>query len=326
MSAAPAPAPRQHYIALAGPTASGKTAAALAIASRYPVEIISVDSALDYRGMDIGTAKPSAAELAAVKHHLIDIRDPLLAYSAAEFVQDAQALIADITGRGKLPLLVGGTMLYFKALFDGLDDMPKADPAVRAALLLEASDKGWPALHGELAQVDPVTAARLAPHDSQRISRALEVFRVSGQPLSFFHQRNAIKKIADNSRPSWTTSLISLEPEDRAWLHCRIAERFDAMLAAGFIDEVMALRARGDLHADLPSMRCVGYRQAWEALDGSSPMSTLRDKGVFATRQLAKRQITWLRSMPQRQIVACDAPGALAQVLARVRHDVETWS
>lgn len=326
MSAPPASAPRQHYIALAGPTASGKTAAALAIARRYPVEIISVDSALVYRGMDIGTAKPSAAELAAVTHHLIDIRDPLLAYSAAEFVQDAQALIADITARGKLPLLVGGTMLYFKALFDGLDDMPKADPAVRAALLLEASDKGWPALHGELAQVDPVTAARLAPHDSQRISRALEVFRVSGQPLSFFHQRNAIKTIADNSRPSWTSSLISLEPEDRAWLHGRIAERFDAMLAAGFLDEVKALRARGDLHADLPSMRCVGYRQAWEALDGSSPMSTLRDKGVFATRQLAKRQITWLRSMPQRQIVACDAPGALEQVLARVRHHVETWS
>ena len=326
MSAPPAPAPRQHYIALAGPTASGETAAAMAIAQHYPVEIISVDSALVYRGMDIGTAKPSAAELAAVTHHLIDIRDPLLAYSAAEFVRDAQALIADITGRGKLPLLVGGTMLYFKALFDGLDDMPKADPAVRAALLLEASDKGWPALHGELAQVDPVTAARLAPHDSQRISRALEVFRVSGQPLSFFHQLNTIKNIAEIDRRHSTSSLISLEPEDRAWLHGRIAERFDAMLAAGFLDEVKALRARGDLHADLPSMRCVGYRQAWEVLDGNSPMSTLRDKGVFATRQLVKRQITWLRSMPQRQIVACDAPGALAHVLARVRHHVETWS
>lgn len=326
MSAPPAPAPRQRYIALAGPTASGKTAAALAIASHYPVEIISVDSALVYRGMDIGTAKPSAAELAAVTHHLIDIRDPLLAYSAAEFVRDAQALIDDIAARGKLPLLVGGTMLYFKALFEGLDDMPKADAAVRAVLAAEAAKKGWPALHHELARVDPVTAARLAPHDSQRISRALEVFRVSGQPLSFFHQRSAIKKITDSNRLSSTSSLISLEPQDRAWLHGRIAERFDAMLAAGFLDEVMALRARGDLHADLPSMRCVGYRQAWEALDGSSPMSTLRDKGVFATRQLAKRQITWLRSMPQRQIVACDAPGALEHVLAQVRHHVETWS
>ncbi|MEO7953133.1 MAG: tRNA (adenosine(37)-N6)-dimethylallyltransferase MiaA [Polaromonas sp.] len=339
MSVSPAPAPSTphrpaRYIGLAGPTASGKTAAALAIAQHYPIEIISVDSALVYRGMDIGTAKPTAGELAAVKHHLIDIRDPLNAYSAAEFVQDAQALIDDINARGKLPLLVGGTMLYFKALFDGLDDMPRADAAVRAVLAAEAFDKGWPALHHELAQVDPVTAARLAPHDSQRISRALEVFRVSGQPLSFFHQRNTIKTIADSDRSSSTSSLISLEPEDRAWLHGRIAERFDTMLAAGFLDEVMVLRARGDLHADLPSMRCVGYRQAWEALDahevrglvGSSPMGTLRDKGVFATRQLAKRQITWLRSMPQRQIVACDAPGALEQVLARVRHHVETWS
>ena len=312
-----------HWIGLAGPTASGKTAAALAIAERHPVEIISVDSALVYRGMDIGTAKPSPAELAAVPHHLIDIRDPLQAYSAAEFVADAQHLIADINARGKLPLLVGGTMLYFKALLDGLDDMPKADPAIRAALQAEALDKGWPALHAELAAVDPVTAARLAPNDSQRISRALEVFRLSGQPLSFFHQRNAAKKIAGNTRPSWTNTFISLEPEDRAWLHERIALRFDAMLAAGFIDEVLALRARGDLHPDLPSMRCVGYRQAWELLDGhearerdaNSPMAQLRDKGIFATRQLAKRQLTWLRAMPERRVVACDDPTAVQQVL-----------
>ena len=324
------PHPDRPFIALAGPTASGKTAAALAIARHYPVEIISVDSALVYRGMDIGTAKPSAAELATVKHHLIDIRDPLKAYSAAEFVEDAQQLIEDISARGKLPLLVGGTMLYFKALFDGLDDMPKADPAVRAALALEAAAHGWPALHQELARVDPVTAARLAPLDSQRISRALEVFRLTGQPLSFFHQRNAIKNIADSARPACANTLISLEPQDRAWLHARIAQRFDAMLAAGFIDEVKALRGRGNLTPDLPSMRCVGYRQGWEALDAleadglgrnfsEKDFNTLRDKGIFATRQLAKRQITWLRSMPQRRVVACDAPDALAQVLAQVQ-------
>jgi len=322
-------------LALAGPTASGKTAAALAIASRWPTEIISVDSALVYRGMDIGTAKPSAAELAAAPHHLIDIRDPLHAYSAAEFVQDAQQLIGEIQARGKLPLLVGGTMLYFKALFDGLDDMPPADPAIRAAIADEAAAQGWPALHAALAQIDPLTAARLAPNDSQRISRALEVFRVSGQPLSFFHQKNAPKTIAASTRPACATALISLEPTDRAWLHGRIAQRFDAMLAAGLIDEVKALRARGDLVPDLPAMRCVGYRQAWEALDAQAALaldgplppkagSELRDKGIFATRQLAKRQITWLRSMPERHIVACDAPDALEQVLARVQAHVES--
>ena len=314
--------PHLPCIALAGPTASGKTAAALAIARRWPVEIISVDSALVYRGMNIGTAKPSADELASAPHHLIDIRDPLHAYSAAEFVHDAQQRIADIRARGRLPLLVGGTMLYFKALFDGLDDMPPADAAVRAALALEAAGQGWPALHAELARVDPVTAARLAPNDSQRISRALEVFRVSSQPLSFFHQRNATKKIADSAGETSATVLISLEPADRAWLHARIAQRFDAMLAAGFVDEVRALRARGDLTPELPAMRCVGYRQAWEALSGSSPMGELRDKGVFATRQLAKRQITWLRAMPQRQVVACDDPTALEQVLDRVQAQI----
>ena len=316
-----APLPNLRCIALAGPTASGKTAAALAIARHWPIEIISVDSALVYRGMDIGTAKPSLNELAVVPHHLIDIRDPLHAYSAAEFVQDARRLIREISARGHLPLLVGGTMLYFKALIDGLDDMPPADAAVRAALALEAAEKGWPALHAELARVDPVTAARLAPNDSQRISRALEVFRVSGQPLSFFHQQNASKTIADNAGGISGTALISLEPADRAWLHERIARRFDAMLASGFVDEVRALRARGDLTPDLPAMRCVGYRQAWEALDGTSPMSELRDKGIFATRQLAKRQITWLRAMPQRRVVACDDPTALEQVLDLVSAD-----
>jgi len=307
-----------RWIGLAGPTASGKTAAAFAIAGRHPVEIISVDSALVYRGMDIGTAKPTPAELAAVPHHLINIRDPLQAYSAAEFVADATRLIDDITARGKLPLLVGGTMLYFKALFDGLDDMPKADPATRAELLAEAGTKGWPALHAELAAVDAVTAARLAPNDSQRISRALEVFRLTGQPLSSFQKKNAIKKVAGDARPIRAGALISLEPQDRAWLHERIAQRFDAMLTAGFLDEVKALRARGDLHPDLPSMRCVGYRQAWEALDGAFPMNELRERGIAATRQLAKRQITWLRSMPERQVVACDAADAVQQVQALV--------
>ena len=310
---------KPEYLAIAGPTASGKTAAALAVAMRLPVEIISVDSALLYRGMDIGTAKPSAAELASVRHHLIDIRDPLNAYSAAEFVLDAKRLIADINARGKLPLLVGGTMLYYKALFDGLDDMPKADPEVRAAIALEALEKGWPALHAELAVIDPITAARLAPNDSQRISRALEIFRLTGQVLSSFHKlkatKNAIKIAANTSIDTGASHLISLEPNDRIWLHERIAQRFDAMLATGFMDEVKALRARGDLTADLPSMRCVGYRQAWEAIEGTSPMSEMRDKGVFATRQLAKRQITWLRSMPQRRVVACDDPTALQQVL-----------
>ena len=303
-------------LALAGPTASGKTAAALAIAAELPVEIISVDSALVYRGMDIGTAKPSAAELAAVPHHLIDIRDPLQAYSAAEFVHDATELIHAIHARGKHPLLVGGTMLYFKALFDGIDDMPRADAQVREQIEAEAKDKGWPALHAELMVVDPVTAARLAPGDSQRIQRALEVWRVSGQPLSAFHTRS------DDAQPSAmarATTLISLKPQDRAWLHERIAQRFDTMLAAGLLDEVQRLRARGDLHAELPSMRCVGYRQAWEALDGAFPMGELRERGIYATRQLAKRQITWLRSMPQRRVVPCDAPDALQQVLQIAR-------
>jgi tRNA dimethylallyltransferase len=275
------------------------------------VEIISVDSALVYRGMDIGTAKPSAAELASVPHHLINIRDPLQAYSAAEFVQDAQTLIRQIAGRNRLPLLVGGTMLYVKALFDGIDPMPPAQPALRAAIEAEAQQKGWPAMHAELAKVDPVTAARLAPADSQRIQRALEVYRASGLPLSHFHARSA------TPAPS-AVPLISLEPLDRAWLHARIAQRFDTMLAAGFIDEVRTLRGRGDLHADLPSMRCVGYRQVWETLDGLWGMDSLRERGIAATRQLAKRQITWLRSMSQRHVVDCQADNATEQVLNAV--------
>lgn len=304
-----------RYAAIAGPTASGKTAAALAVAARRPVEIVSVDSALVYRGMDIGTAKPTPAERAAVPHHLIDIRDPRDAYSAAAFVADATRLIGEITARDRLPLLVGGTMLYFKALADGIDAMPAADPAVRAMLEADATTHGWPAMHARLAEVDPPTAARLAPNDSQRIQRALEVWHASGRPLSYFHA--AGKAEPAPGRPLCSL-LVSLEPTDRAWLHGRIAERFDAMLAAGFIDEVQALRARGDLDPDLPSMRCVGYRQAWEALDGHFPLAELRVRGIAATRQLAKRQITWLRSMPQRHVIAAEAPDATAQVVDRI--------
>jgi len=298
-------------LCLAGPTASGKTAAALALAAEIPLEIVSVDSALVYRGMDIGTAKPTAAERAAVPHHLIDILDPAESYSAARFATDAGRLIDEIRARGRLPLLVGGTMLYFKALFEGLDKMPEADPAIRARIDQEARARGWPALHAELARVDPETAARLAPHDSQRIQRALEVWRATGAPLSSFHSAKPKATAGD-----WP--LIALEPTDRTWLHERIAQRFDAMLAAGLLDEVAALRARPELHPDLPSMRCVGYRQAWEALDDGEP-ERLRERGIAATRQLAKRQLTWLRSMPQRVVVACDQPGAPQRVIAAAR-------
>jgi len=305
-------------LAIAGPTASGKTSLALAIAQHLEptggAEIISVDSALVYKGMAIGTAKPSAAELASVRHHLIDIRDPLNAYSAAEFARDALTCVEDIVSRGKLPLLVGGTMLYFKALFEGLNDMPAADPDVRARIQAEAQAEGWPALHAQLKILDPVTAARLAPADSQRISRALEVYRISGQALSSFQLKNITSETTNNQALNASNvPLLSLEPTDRAWLHQRIEQRFDEMLAKGFLNEVAALRSRGDLRADLPSMRCVGYRQAWEALEGSLPMSELRDRGVFATRQLAKRQLTWLRGMSKRSILQADSPDVLHQ-------------
>lgn len=300
-------------IALVGPTASGKTAAALALAqqlqSQGGAEIISMDSALVYRGMDIGTAKPSREELAAVPHHLIDTLDPLQSYSAAEFSKDATRLIHDIRARGKTPLLVGGTMLYLKALLEGLNDIPAANPEIRAQIQEEAERIGWPALHARLAQVDPQTAARLAPGDSQRIGRALEVWTATGQTLTSFHQS------AKAQAPDWHIPVISLEPQDRAWLHQRIALRFEQMMAAGFMDEVKVLRARGDLHPDLPSMRCVGYRQAWEGLEENWPEADILEKGIFATRQLAKRQITWLRSMPDRVVVTADAPDALQQVL-----------
>ena len=306
------------YLSIAGPTAAGKTATALAIAREFDCEIVSVDSALVYRGMDIGTAKPAAHELAAVPHHLIDIRDPLHAYNAAEFAREAATLIRAISGRGKLPLLVGGTMLYFKALREPLDAMPAADVHIRAAIEHEAQAIGWPAMHAQLAQVDPATAARLAAADSQRIGRALEVWRSAGVPLSQLQVRS--QQAAPHEQANDTQApLISLEPQDRAWLHARIEERFDAMLAQGLVQEVEGLRARGDLHAALPSMRCVGYRQVWEVLDGTSPLAQLRDKGIFATRQLAKRQITWLRSMPQRQVIASDHAQSMDLALATAR-------
>ena len=296
-------------VALAGPTASGKSAAALALALRLDAEIVSVDSALVYRGMDIGTAKPTPAERALVPHHLLDIRDPTETYSAADFAADAQRLVREIRARGRRVVLAGGTMLYFKALFEGLAALPPADADLRAEIEAQAAAAGWPALHAQLAQVDPVTAARLAPNDAQRIQRALEVFRLTGQPLAQLHEST---QRGEALRPD---RFLSLEPADRGWLHERIAQRFDAMLAAGFLDEVRQLRARGDLHAQLPSMRAVGYRQAWEALAGDYPLESVRERGTAATRQLAKRQLTWLRGMEQRQVIACDAPDALQQVL-----------
>ena len=316
-------------IALVGPTASGKTAIAIAIAEKIPVEIVSVDSALVYRGMDIGTAKPSAQERAQVVHHLIDIREPTQTYNAADFASDAQQLITNIQSRGKLPLLVGGTMLYLKALQDGIDDLPKTDATTREAIEARAKEIGWPGMHEELRKVDPVTAARLAPKDAQRISRALEVWHISGKSLSAWFEEGANKR-SNTQRESASGAgidIISLEPNDRAWLHARIEQRFTAMLAAGFLGEMQALRARTDLTPNLPSIRCVGYRQAWEQMDAvqlqgitSQEMLTrLQETAVAATRQLAKRQLTWLRSMNDRNIIACDSSDPTAQALTLVQ-------
>jgi tRNA dimethylallyltransferase len=309
------PAGKPLAVAIMGPTASGKTAAALEIARQIPAEIISVDSALVYRGMDIGTAKPTAAERAAAPHHLIDILDPAESYSVMQFRQDAIRLVDEIAARGKLPLLVGGTMLYFKVLRDGIDSLPQADPELRARLDEEAARLGVPALHARLATIDPETAARLKPNDSQRIQRALEIHALTGQPMSQLLARAPKEELPFDLLP------LSLEPSDRSVLHARIATRFDAMLAAegGLLDEVRRLRARGDLHLGLPSMRCVGYRQAWEYLDGVCGFAELREKGIAATRQLAKRQITWLRSMPDRIIVDCIASDAGSQLLELTR-------
>lgn len=296
-----------------GPTASGKSRIAMALAERLPVEIVSVDSAQVYRGMDIGTAKPSAEDRRRVPHHLIDLIEPTESYSAARFRVDALRAMEEIGGRRRTPLLVGGTMLYFKAVRDGFAKLPPADPALRAEIDAQAAARGWPALHAELARFDPPTAARLEPGDSQRIQRALEVIRVTGKPMSTL--------LDDPAGRSNTTDLlwVSLEPTDRGVLHGRIAERFDAMLAAGLVEELALLRAKHALSAGLPSMRCVGYRQAWEHLEGRYDRRELRDRGVFATRQLAKRQLTWLRRWADAARIDCLAPDVIDKVVATVR-------
>jgi len=281
---------RPWVVALMGPTASGKTALAIEWAQRYGGEIISVDSALVYRGLDIGSAKPDAAERAGVAHHLIDIREPEQAYSAGDFALDARAAVDAVLARGRLPLLVGGTGLYFRALLGGLSSMPAADAAVRAQIEGDAAARGWASLHEDLARIDPIAAARIRPTDPQRISRAIEVWRVSGRTLSAWQAESPL-----SPRPPWRVLKLILAPADRALLHARIAERFERMLAQGFLDEVRRLLGRPGLHPDLPSMRAVGYRQALRHLQGHTSVAELRGEGVAATRQLAKRQLTWLR-------------------------------
>jgi tRNA dimethylallyltransferase len=289
-------------IVLMGPTASGKTRLALSLAAAFPIEVVSVDSAQIYRGMDVGTAKPTLSERRAVPHHLIDIIDPTESYSAARFRSDALRLMTEITARGRIPLLAGGTMLYFKALREGLSELPESDAGVRARLDAEAAARGWPALHAELASVDPETAARLKPNDAQRIQRALEVFRVTGTPMS--------RLLGRSKQADLPFRLIELAfvPSDRGALHRRIEARFDAMLKGGLVEELRSLRKRYALRADLPSMRCVGYRQAWQYLEGNLDQGELRERGIFATRQLAKRQLTWLRAMRGVTTFDCLAP------------------
>jgi len=300
-------------ILLIGPTASGKTALALELTERLPLDIISVDSAQVFRDMDIGTAKPDRTTLARHPHRLIDLISPEERYSAARFHDDALREMAAITAAGRIPLLVGGSMLYFKALRDGLADLPEADAALRAAIDAEAAQRGWPALHAELARADPLTAARLKATDAQRIQRALEVLRLSGRPLGSHFAVQAEAALPYRILP------LALLPGDRQMLHERIGARFDAMLAAGLVDEVVALRARYRLDGSLPSMRCVGYRQVWEVLEGLRPAAELRDRGVFATRQFAKRQLTWLRAMDNIETIDGGA-AAMTSVLSRCRH------
>lgn len=299
-------------ICIAGPTASGKSAAARAIAQRWPVEIINVDSATIYRGMDIGTAKPSTQERVEVTHHLLDIIDPADSYSVASFRRDALQCVRDIQSRGRLPLLVGGTMMYFKALRDGLNDLPAADPEIRKVLESRAAAEGWPAMHTWLKTIDPITAQRLSPNDSQRIGRALEVWQISGQPMS------ALIGATQPADEPVATITVSLEPLERSLLHARIAERFDQMLELGLLTEVQALHARGDLHPALPSIRCVGYRQLWAMLEGKLDLKQAKEQAISATRQLAKRQITWLRSQPERHIIDACSPSAIDQVVKAI--------
>jgi tRNA dimethylallyltransferase len=285
---------RPLAIALMGPTASGKTATAIELAQSLGGEIVSVDSALVYRGLEIGSAKPDATERASAPHHLLDLRDPWQSYSAAEFAADAALAVNDILARGKIPILTGGTGLYFRALLQGMSPMPEADPAMRARLAAEAAQRGWPALHAELAAVDPIAARRIHATDPQRIQRALEVFRLTGKPISYWQALPGIGRL-----PVRVLKVV-LAPQDRAVLHQRIERRFDLMLANGFLDEVRQLRALPHMQQvaqplDLPAVRAVGYRQAWLHLDGEDSAAVFRDKAIFATRQLAKRQLTWLR-------------------------------
>jgi tRNA dimethylallyltransferase len=295
-----------------GATATGKTALACALAERFPLGLVSVDSALVYRGLDIGAAKPDAATLARHPHRLIDIRDPSLPYSAAEFRADALAAMDEIARERRVPLLVGGTGLYFRALATGLSALPEADPEVRARIAREAAASGWAALHARLGEIDAEAARRIRPGDAQRIQRALEIITLTGRPLS--------EQLSGSpQRPPWRLLKLALVPVDRARLHQRIAERFDAMLAAGFIDEVRSLIARGDLGADLPALRAVGYRQAAEYLAGSIDAPTFRDRAIFATRQLAKRQITWLRGELDARWIDPDDGDAAAKAAAAVR-------
>jgi tRNA dimethylallyltransferase len=298
-------------ILIMGPTASGKTAVAMALADRYPVELISVDSAQVFIDMDVGTAKPDRATLARYPHRLIDIITPEESYSAARFCHDALAAMAEITAAGKVPLLVGGTMLYFRALLHGLADLPQADTALRAEIDAEAAAEGWPAMHAKLAQLDPSTAARLHPTDSQRLQRALEICRLSGRPMS------ELLSESEQQKPPYDFLSIGLLPSDRAVLHARIARRFDEMLLAGLDDELRMLRQKYDLHPTLPAMRCVGYRQAWEAQEGTIPRMELRDRGIFATRQLAKRQITWLSNSFEAEHFDCLDPALTGRIAAR---------
>lgn len=295
-----------------GPTASGKTALALELAEHHNCEIISVDSALIYRSMDIGTAKPTAAELARGPHRLIDILDPLESYSAADFRADAVREIEDILSRGKTPLLVGGTMMYFKTLLDGLSPLPSADDAVRAGIAADVEAKGWQALHDELKQIDPVAAERIHPNDPQRLSRAIEVYRITGKTLTELTQTKA------ESLP-YRMVQFAIAPKERKTLHQLIGQRFEAMLEQGFIDEVAGLKDRGDLHLELPSMRCVGYRQVWQYLEGQYDHDTMVEKAVAATRQLAKRQLTWLRGWPDLQWLISGDEGNLEKLVQQSR-------
>lgn len=311
--AAMSPMPLPPAILIMGPTASGKTAAAMALADHLPVELISVDSAQVFRDMDVGTAKPDRETLSRYPHRLIDLISPEESYSAARFRSDALCAMDEITATGKVPVLVGGTMLYFRALLQGLAELPKADTALRNKIDTEAAQLGWPAMHAKLAILDPSTAARLHPTDSQRLQRALEVCYLSGRPMS------ALLSESEHQRPDYNFLSIGLLPSDRAILHARIAERFDAMLAAGLDDEVRMLRQKYNLNLELPSMRCVGYRQTWEAQDGLIPQKELRDRGIFATRQLAKRQITWLSNSFEAEIFDCLDSQLTQKITGRAR-------